>query len=164
MGINNRTIGLSVENALDQQIHPHYLRDGLIADIWHEGTRCIPTRNGWKPVESRPDYAGVLPGGRSVCFDAKHCSERRYRHSKERLHQLRAIWNVHAAKGLGGILVVNWDIESAWWLLPQPEWADEQFTSTVLEPGEAVIAVPKFDSWSWLPDWLAAATSTEVAR
>lgn len=158
---NNRVVGQSVENALDQTIHPAYLRDGLLIDIWHEGTRCIPTQHGWKPVASRPDYAGVLPGGRAVCFDAKHCAERRYRHNKKRLHQLSDLWKVHIAGGLAGILVVNWELERGWWLLPQTEWMHQEFTSTILEPGEAVVEVGKLDGWGWLPDWLTTARQAE---
>lgn len=157
---NSRVIGKTLESLLDDTIHQTYRIDGRIWAIWHEGTRCIPTRSGWKPVDSRPDYAGVLPGGRFVCFDAKHCQEKRYRHSDKRLHQLRDLWAVHEAGGLAGILVVNLGTEMAWWLLPQPEWGDMQFTSVALEPDGNIVAVrvPRATGyWDFVPDWLEAA-------
>lgn len=163
MTVNSRIIGQSVETALDQLVHPAYARDGL-ALVWHEGTRAIHTRQGWKPIDSRPDYAGVLiDSGRAICFDAKHCADRHYRHSADRLHQLRAIWQVHNAGGLAGILVVNWEAERAWWLRPEPEWEYEHGFKVALEPGIAVVKVPAHPMFEheFIPDWLAAVQGEE---
>lgn len=165
--VNNRTVGASVENALDRLVHPIYKREGL-AQIHHEGTRCIPTRNGWKPVDSRPDYAGMLIGsGRSITFDAKHCADMRYHHdTTKRAHQLIDLWDDHRAGGIAGILVVNWGLDSAWWILPQPEWEMGSFTGTMLGDPARTLEVPPMADYcgEFIPDWLTAALSIEVAR
>ena len=160
---NARIIGKSLEDLLDQTVHEAYRRAGQ-ADIWHQGTVCIPTRRGWQPIESRPDYSGLLIGsGQHVEFDAKHCLERRYRHSTKRLHQLRILWNVHQKGGIAGILVANLEADAAWWLRPRPEWAREEFQSTVLGLEPWSIPVPCHTAfWSFVPDWLPVAV--EAAR
>lgn len=160
---NARIIGLSLENTLDQMVHPTYLREGLLADVWHEGQRGIWTKDGLKPVDSRPDYGGVLPGGRYFVMDAKVSAEARYRHNKKRLHQLWDLWNAHRSGGLAGILVVNWELERGWWLIVQPEWEREEFTSTLLGDPERTREVPPHPMFEheFMPDWLMAARQAE---
>lgn len=164
MDINNHIVGQSVENALDQLVHPAYLRARDLVDVWHEGTKSIYSRKGWKPQESRPDYAGILPGGRFVSFDAKHCAGERYHHPKDRAHQLVDLWNAHEGEALAGILVVNWQRERAWWLVPQPGWSMGTFTPTdlPLEGSPLALRVPAHPDFSeFLPNWLAAAMAAE---
>ena len=152
-------VGKSLELTLDL-VHDIYRRQQL-ALIYHQGTRAIPTAGGWKAIESRPDYAGLLYVTKfrpaiHVEFDAKHCASRRYIHPKKREHQLRKLWDVHEAGGIAGLLVVNLAEEMAWWLPPQPEWAFGEFTSTVLGEQERTLPVgchPQFSEF--VPDWLS---------
>ena len=153
-----RIVGQSLESTLDL-VHDLYRRERL-ALVWHEGTRAIPTQRGWKPVDSRPDYAGLLFGsGRALAFDAKHCAARRYHHPQKREHQLRKLWDVHEAGGLAGLLVVNLADEMAWWLPPQPEWALGEFTSTVLGEYRRTLPVGCHGRFhEFVPNWLGAVT------
>lgn len=168
---NARAIGESLENLLDVTVHQLYRRTRF-ADMHHQGTICIPTQRGWTPIDSRPDYAGLtmpncpLGRGLHIEIDAKHCLDSRYRHSKKRLHQLSILWDVHQAGGIAGILVANLRIEAAWWLVPQVEWAREEFISTPLlaEGSPEAVVVPRADYGEFVPDWLTTALMLRAAE
>lgn len=141
-------------------------REAGIATLWQQGTIAIPTRSGWKPINSLPDFGGVLHGsGRAIAFDVKSTTKPRYTHPKSRSHQLQHLWKVHAAGGVAGLLIQWLDnhpdrqIESWYWAWPQPSWQDGQSLAVVMSlESSKRIGVWRISDWGEvyesMPDFL----------
>lgn len=146
-------------------------RQAGVATIWRQGTIAIPTRGGWKPINSLPDFGGVIHGkGRAVAFDVKSTTKPTYRHSKTRAHQLEHLWKVHEAGGLAGLLIEyigetgasmrHGYFDSVWyWLWPTKAWEYGDSMSIKLEinalPPALGLSVPFYEPVSEpYPDFL----------
>ena len=142
-------------------------RQAGIATIWKQGTIAIPTKLGWKPINSLPDFGGVLHGsGRYIAFDVKSTTQRHYHHPKERGHQLEQLWRVSRAGGIAGLLIQHLPsyhinkpkpYDEAWyWVKPFPEWENGTSSSITIDTWEYVTKLPNWQQVSEpFPDFLA---------
>lgn len=147
--------GAQLESAVEW-VNAHYVAADLLGDWWREGTRAIKASGEWVPQDSRPDFAGILPGGRFFTFDVKSCHESVYRHDvKTRGHQLIALWNAHMSDAVAGLLVCNVEAGRGYWIMPTGEWQVGQFVPRRLEFAREIPAHPDFEG-GYVPNWLEA--------
>jgi len=163
---NPQQAGQALEDALDL-LHILYRRDKR-ATLWHNGVQSIHGRGGAIiQVDSLPDYGGVLSslGARAVMFDAKHTQDDtlRYRHPKDRLHQLAQLWDVHQAGGVAFVLVC-YKLVRAWVVWPDEVWANHGPYSIILRDGEYATweATEVTMDENGLPDWLSTVIEAEA--
>lgn len=153
---NNRQRGQLLEDALNWQHNIDNANQRAL--IWHNGTQGIVRKGKAILVRSQPDYTGVLTclGGRLVSFDAKLIKTPYYHHPLDRLHQLKALYEVQQAGGIA-FLLVSVEMERFFLLWPTLAWRDEfPYSLRVdrMESGQG-IEIERGGS-NRLPDWLSA--------
>jgi len=144
--------GAALEELLEWK-HNAY-RANNQAVVWFNGTKAS-VRGGRVIMEqSRPDFEGVLRGGRHVAFDAKHVMVPEYRHDRRRAHQLRDLWEVHEAGGVA-FLLVSVRLDDFYLLWPAYEWRDDKPYHVHLDALASWegARVPVAGGYG-LPDWL----------
>lgn len=108
------------------------------------------------------DFWGCIKGGRTVAFDAKHCSGKRWPYKGLEPHQARKLRAVHS---MGGLAFVALRMAGSTWVLPWAE-LDRRWTKVHTKEakrGEMSVSLDDLKTWAIkmpMPgDWLGALTS-----
>jgi penicillin-binding protein-related factor A (putative recombinase) len=158
----NAQRGAALEDAI-QWTHNIYAANGR-GFFWQHGVKSVIRRGQVIQLRSMPDFGGVITslGGKFVCFDAKMVSASkigktgsiRYQHPADRLHQLKTLWEVQEAGGIG-FLLVSIELQRFFLLWPQISWRDERPYSIRLDGIQSRDGIEFDRSGGYgLPSWL----------